>query len=191
MIKHITSLLLCVCLIGHTVADDRSNRAHTPPGSPFHALGEETLTWPRTDIEYEGRATISAKYRFVYDEENGYEQNPHLYFEPSVESQSQLPYLTRWVYESDNSSQLVKWTEPAKEIWVTNVAEAAVALLGKQLAEEVLAGRHEQVTGDAVVVIEGFGAGYTCDNPFFSTRFVEVKREFSAAAAGKRGVGGC
>jgi hypothetical protein len=56
----------------------------------------------------------------------------------------------------------------------------------------VLAGKHEKVSGEAVVVIEGFGAGYLCDNPFFSTRFVEVKREISAASVpASRGVTGC
>jgi hypothetical protein len=192
MIKSITSLLLCVCLIASTSADDFANRAHTPPGSPFRALSDETLSAYRTDIEYEGRATISTKYRFVYDEESGGDQNPSLYFDPNPESQSQLPYVTRWIYESDANPTKVKWTEPAKEIWVTNVAEAAVALLGTQLAEEVLAGKHEKVSGEAEVVIEGFGAGYLCDAPFFSTRFVEVKREISAASVpASRGVTGC
>lgn len=191
MTKYSLPLLLGVCWIGNTVADDFTERAHTPPQSSFHALGDESLTWPRSQIEYEGRATISARYRFVFDEESSYPQNPYLYFEPSPESQSQLPYLTRWGHESDQSSERVKWTEQAKEIWVTNVAEAAAALLGKQLAEEVLAGKHETITGEAIVVIEGFSAGYECDNPSFSTRFVEVKREISAAAPGKRGVGGC
>lgn len=192
MTKPITSLLLSLCLIGNTIADDFVNRARTPPQSPFHALGDETLSASRTDAEYEGRATISAKYRFVFDEENGYDQNPHLYFEPSLESQPQLPYLTRWEYESDANLTKVERTDLAKEIWVTNVPEAAVALLGKDLAEEVLAGKHEKVVGEAVVVIEGFGAGYLCDSPFFSTRFVAVKREISAAtAAPDPGVIGC
>lgn len=134
MTKHITQLLLCICVVSSTLADDRTERAHTPTQSPFHALGDETLAWPRSDVEYEGRATISARYRFVFDEESSFEQNPHLYFEPSSESQSQLPYLTRWVHESEGSPKLIQWIDPAKEIWVTNVAEAAVALLGKSLA---------------------------------------------------------
>lgn len=54
-----------------------------------------------------------------------------------------------------------------------------------------MAGKHEKVTGEAVVVIEGFSAGYTCDAPFFATRFVEVSREISAAVTGERGVIGC
>ena len=40
-------------------------------------------------------------------------------------------------------------TETAEEIWVTNVAEAALALLGSQLAEEVLAGKHKKIVGEA------------------------------------------
>lgn len=191
MTKHLLPLLLSVCWIGNTIAEDFTERAHTPPQSPFHALGDESLAWPRTAVEYEGRTTLSARYRFVFDEENGYEQNPHLLFEPSSHSQSQLPYLTRWVHESDASPKLVQWTELATEIWVTNVAEAAVALLGKSLAEEVMAGKHEQVTGEAVVVIDGFSASYSCDAPFFTTRFVEVSREISAAVAGERGLSGC
>jgi hypothetical protein len=191
MTNYLLPLLLGVCWIGNTIAEDRTVRAHTPPQSPFHALGDESLSWPRWQVEYEGRATISARYRFVFDEETGYQQNPYLYFEPSPESQAQLPYLTRWVHESDQSTELVKLTEHAKEIWVINVAEAAAALLGKPLAEEVLAGKHEQIVGEAIVVIEGFNAGYECDTPSFSARFVEVKRELSAAAPGKRVVGGC
>lgn len=65
-----------------------------------------------------------------------------------------------------------------KTIWVSNV-EAAVALLGKKLAKEVLNGEHPRVVGEAAVVIETFSAA--CDNPFFSTRFVEVEREAVAA----------
>jgi hypothetical protein len=191
MTKHLLPLLLSVCWIGNTIAEDFTERAHTPPQSPFHALGDESLAWPRTAVEYEGRTTLSARYRFVFDEENGYEQNPHLFLLPSPQSQSQLPYLTRWVHESDQSPKLVQWTERAEEIWVTNVPEAAAALLGKQLAEEVLAGKHEQVTGEAIVVIESFSAGYECDSPSFSARFVEVKREISAAVPGKRTVSGC
>src|SRR5688572_17025555 len=140
MYKQSFSLLLSVCLMSSTFANDLAERAHTPPESPFHALSDETLSPPRSEVEYEGRATISTKYRFVYDEEN--DDAAQLYFDPNPESQSQLPYLTRWVFESDGSPTRVQWTEPAKKIWVTNVAEAALALLGKQLAEEVLALKH-------------------------------------------------
>ena len=172
--------IIIMCLIGSALADDLVNRAHTPPQSPFHAIGGETLEWSRGPAEYEGRASMNAKYRFVFDEENGYEQNPHLFLMPDPESQSGLPYLTRWVHESDEDPKLVEWTEKAEEIWVTNVADAAVLLLGKQLAEEVMAGKHERVVGEAVVVIEGFSAGYDCDSPSFATRLLEVKREVSA-----------
>ena len=185
------AIVFCVCLIGSAIADDLVNRAHTPTQSSFHAIGAETLEWPRGPVEYEGHATISAKYRFVFDEQNGYQHNPHLFLMPDVDSQSRLPYLTRWADESDNNPRKVQRTEKAEEIWVTNVAEAATALLGQKLAEEVLAGKHEKVTGEAVVVIEGFSAGYECDSPFFATRLVEVKREVVAPATTTRGVSGC
>ena len=190
MARCIQAIILCVCLVGSAPADDLVNRAHTPPQSPFHATGEETLEWPRGSIEYQGRATISAKYRFVFDEEYGFPQNPHLFLMPALESQSTLPYLTRWIYQDGNPDK-IQWTEKAEEIWVTNVAEAAAALLGERLAAEVLAGRHEKVMGEAVVVIEGFHAGYECDSPSFATRFVEVSRVISAPSATKRDMGGC
>lgn len=180
-----------ICLIGSAHADDHVNRAHTPPQSPFHTIGAETLEWPRGPAEYEGRASIKAKYRFVFDEENGFEQNSHLFLMPDLESQSRLPYLTRWGRESDFNPRLVESRDKAEEIWVTNVDDAAVLLLGKQLAEEVMAGKHERVVGEAVVVIEGFSAGYECDNPSFTTRLVEVKREVLAPSATTRGVSGC
>lgn len=183
--------IMIMCLIGSALADDLANRAHTPPQSPLHAIGAETLEWPRGSVEYEGHATINAKYRFVFDEESGYEQNPYLFLMPDHGSQSTLPYLTRWVHESDDDPKLVEWTEKAQEIWVTNVADAAVLLLGKQLAEEVMAGKHEQIVGEAVVVIEGFSAGYECDSPQFATRLVEMKREISAPSATMRDVRGC
>jgi hypothetical protein len=186
----VLSGIIVMCLIGSALADDRVNRAHTPAQSPFNAIGEETLEWPRGSVEYQGRASINARYRFVFDEENGYEQNPHLFLMPDLESQAGLPYLTRWVYESDDDPKLVEWTEKAEEIWVTNVADAAVLLLGKQLAAEVMTGKHEKVVGEAVVVIEGFSAGYECDSPSFGARLVEVKREISAPSATTRGVGG-
>lgn len=181
MARYIQAVALCLCMVGSTCADGLVHQGHTPPQSPFHATGPETIEWPRQFVEYEGRATLSAKYRFVFDEENGFEQNPHLFLMPDVEAQSQLPYLTRGMNAS----------EKADEIWVTNVAEAGLALLGKQLAEEVLAGKHQKVTGEAIVVIEGFSAGYECDSPSFATRFVEVQREISAPSVTTRGVGGC
>jgi len=191
MFRYLQSIALVLCIIGAASAADIVNRAHTPSQSPFQATGPETLEWPRQFAEYEGRATVSAKYRFVFDEENGFEQNPHLFLMPDRSSQSTLPYLTRWVHESDDSAQLIERTENPEEVWVTNVAEAAVALLGSQLAQEVLAGKHEKVTGEAIVVIEGFSAGFECDQPSFATRFVEVRQMISAATITTRGVGGC
>lgn len=182
-------ILLCMYLASSALAGDE--RAHTPPQSPFRAVGPEILEQTSGATEYEGRATITAKYRFVFDEENGYSKNPYLFLMPSEDGQAELPYVTRWVHESNDAPKLVQWTERAEKIWVTNVTEAATALLGKQLAEEVLAGKHEKVTGEAIVVIEGFIAGYECDNPSFATRLVEVKKEISAAAMGKRDFGGC
>jgi hypothetical protein len=190
MVRCIRAILI-MCLTGTAVAEERVDRAHTPPQSPFHAIGAETLAWPRGPAEYQGRASINAQYRFVFDEENGYEQNPHLFLMPDHESQATLPYLTRWVHESDDDPKLVEWTEKPEEVWVTNVADAAVLLLGKQLAEEVMAGKHERVVGEAVVVIEGFSAGYECDSPSFATRLIEVKREVSAPSATTRDVSGC
>ncbi|WP_116807637.1 hypothetical protein [Steroidobacter cummioxidans] len=197
MIGYLRSLFVGLCLISAAVADDAPNSAHTPPESPFRASGPETLEWAKRDfIEYQGRATISAKYRFVYfdgnsDDDPGYSQNPHLFLLPNQEAQATLPYLTRWVYERDDSQEKVLWTERAERIWVTNVADAAAGLLGEQLAAEVLAGKHETVVGEAVVVIDGFSAGYECDSPSFATRFVAVKHEISAPSVAKRGVGGC
>lgn len=190
-VRSIQAIVLFVCAIGSTTADDLTNRAHTPPQSPFRAVGEETPEGPQGPAEYQGRASINAKYRFVFDEENGYEQNPHLFLMPDLEAQSRLPYLTRWVHESDDDPKLIQWTEKAEKIWVTNVADAAVLLLGKQMAEQVMSGKHETVVGEAVVVIEGFSAGYECDSPSFATRLIEVKREISAPSAGPRDVRGC
>jgi len=184
-------VVIVMCLIGSALADDLVNRAHAPLQSPFQAIGAETLEWPRGPAEYEGRASINAKFRFVFDEENGYEQNPHLFLMPDLQSRSRLPYLTRWVRESDNDPKLVELTEQAEEIWVTNVADAAVLLLGKRMSEEVMAGKHEKVVGEAVVVIEGFSAGYECDSPSFATRLVAVKRVISGPSTTTRDVSGC
>jgi hypothetical protein len=181
--------ILIMCVVGSALADELVNRAHTPPKSPFHVIGAETLEEPRGPAAYEGRASISTKYRFVFNEENGYELQ--LFLMPDLESQSRLPYLTRWVHEADDDPELVKVTEKAEEIWVTNVENAAVLLLGKQLAEEVIAGKHERVGGEAVVVIEGFSAGYECDSPSFATRLVGVKRVVSAPSATTGGGSGC
>jgi hypothetical protein len=186
------ALVVGLCLVGTALADAPAFQAHTPPESAFHAIGPETPEWPnRLNIEYEGRATIRAKYRFVYDAENGYEQNPHLFLLPDRESQAQLPYLTRWVFESDTHPTKVLRTDAAEEIWVTNVGDAAIALLGQQLAKEVMAGKHEKVVGEAIVVIEGFSAGYECDSPSFGTLFVEVKDEVSPPSLTKHGMNGC
>jgi hypothetical protein len=185
------AIVLCVCLSGNALAADRVNRAHTPPQSPFHATEAEILEPSQGTIEYEGRTAIRAKYRFVFDEENGYEQNPHLFLKPDLASRSTLPYLTRWVFDSANSSEMIERTDKAEEIWVTNVSEAAALLLGKRFAEEVLAGKHEKVSGEAEVVVEGFSAGYQCDNPSFGTRLVEVRREIVAPSASKRSATGC
>lgn len=197
MRKMIEPLVVWLALSGAAIAEDRPNSAHTPPQSPFTASGSETLAPPNYNvIQYRGRTTLQAKYRFVYFNENdddapGYDQNPYLVLLPDSESQLALPYLTRWVYQSDASKVKALLTEKADEIWVSNVADAAVALLGKSLAADVLAGKHETITGEAVVVIDGFSAGYECDNPSFSTRFVEVKRAMSAPLTAKREVGGC
>jgi hypothetical protein len=189
MARCIQAFILCVCLIDSTIADELANQAQTPSGSPFQATEPESLEWPREFIEYEGRATISAKYRFVFDAESGYPQNPHLFLMPDPESRSKLPYLTRWV--NGDAAKKVTLTETAEKIWVTNVADAALALLGSQLAEEVLAGKHKKVIGEAVVVIEGFTAGYSCDSPFFGTQFVEVSREILPPSKAAQGIGGC
>jgi hypothetical protein len=70
--------------------------------------------------------------------------------------------------------------DTATEIWVTNVADAAVALLGPKLADEVMTGKYENVYGEALVVIDGFTADYTCTSAIFSTQFVKVETEISA-----------
>lgn len=67
------------------------------------------------------------------------------------------------MFESDDGSKKVLRTDTAEEIWVTNVADAANALLGKPLAAEVMAGKRAKIVGEAVVVIEGFSAGYECE----------------------------
>ena len=175
------ALFIGLGLIGSAIAGDAQFQAHTPPESSLRAIGPETPEWPtRLSIEYAGRATIRAKYRFVYDAENGYSQNPYLFLLPDRESQSRLPYLTRGLQ-----------TDKAEAIWVTNVADAAGALLGKPMAEEMLAGKHAKIVGEAVVVIEGFSAGYECDVPAFGARFVEVKSEVSAPAAAAPRAEGC
>jgi hypothetical protein len=190
--KSLHALIVGLCVVGAALADEPAFRAHTPPESSFRAVGPEIPEWPnRLNIEYEGRATVRAKYRFVYDEENGFEQNPHLFLLPDRASQSLLPYLTRWVFESDGGSKKVLRTQRAEEIRVTNVADAAIALLGNRLAEEVMAGKHAKVVGEAVVVIESFGAGYECDQPSFGTVLVEVKSEVSAPSVAAPGMGGC
>jgi hypothetical protein len=190
--KSLHALVVGLCLTGIALADEPAFWARTPPESPLRAIGPETPSWPnRLSIEYQGRATLRAKYRFVYDEEDGFEQNPHLFLLPDRESLSQFPYLTRWVFESDDASRKVLRTDTAEKIWVTNVADAAIALLGKPLAAEVMAGKHAKIVGEAVVVIEGFSAGYECDSPSFGTLFVEVKNEVSAPSVAARGTSGC
>jgi hypothetical protein len=179
--------LIFVFLIGSVLADDFVNQAHTPPQSPFRLLRAE----PRGPVQYEGRALINAKYSFVFDEESGFDQDPHLLLMPDRESLARLPYLTRWVQESADDSKLVEWTDRPKEIWVTNVSQAAVLLLGKTRAEEMMAGKHQKVVGEAVVVIEGFSADYECGIPSFVTVLVEVKRKGSAPSATTNGIGGC
>jgi hypothetical protein len=184
--------IVLLCLIGGALGDDllpqaHTPQAHTPPQSPFQPKRLETRGGP---VQYEGRALIDAKYAFVFDEESGYDQDPHLLLVPDHESLARLPYLTRWVTKSDDDPKLVEWTDKAKEIWVTNVSQAAVLLLGKTQAEEVMAGKRK-VVGEAVVVIEGFSAGYECDLPWFETVLVEVKREASAPSAMTNHVGGC
>ena len=184
--------IIFVCLIGGALADDLLNQAHTPqahtpPQSPFQPLRLETRGGP---VQYEGRALIEAKYSFVFDEESGYDQEPHLLLVPDRESLARLPYLTRWVTRFDDDPELVEWTDKAKEIWVTNVSQAAVLLLGKTQAEEMMAGKHK-VVGEATVVIEGFSAGYECDRPWFQTVLVEVKRKALAPSATTSRVGGC
>jgi hypothetical protein len=179
--------IIFMCLIGSSLAGDLVIQAHTPPQSPFRPLQVET----RGPVPYEGRALIHAKYSFLFDKESGYDQDPHLLLMPDHESLARLPYLTRRASTSDDDSELVEWTDQPKEIWVTNVSQAAVLLLGKAQAEEMLAGKHEKVVGEAVVVIEGFSAGYECDRPVFETVLVEVKRNVSPPSAMNNRIGRC
>ena len=112
------------------------------------------------------------KYRFIYDKDSGYDDNPQLLLIPAEKELAQLPYLTE-----------CGKPEQATQIQVENLRDAATRLLSKQLAAELTAGKYPEVSGTARIVVDGFLAGYECDSPFFSTRFVSVAQVVMAAAA--------
>ena len=123
------------------------------------------------------------KFRFVYDAEDGFEQNPYLYLLPDQESRAVLPFQQRWRSESEDKPGLIQVEDRPREIWVSNVAEAGQALLGAELAKQIMDGTHQEVTGEAVVEIDGFSAGYECDRPAFATRLVAMKQQLAVPNA--------
>jgi hypothetical protein len=176
MRRRIQALFFAMLLCSTAIAGEVGYRAHTPTQSPFEVIGSEIPTARQSSLEYRGRATIRVKYRFVY----GSDRNLHLDLLPESKSQSILPFLTRWANESGTSENKVMVTDTPKEIWVTNVTDAAVALLGAGLADEMLAGKYENVYGEALVVIDGFVADYTCISALFSTEFLKVETVITA-----------
>ncbi|MBL8518022.1 MAG: hypothetical protein JNM76_13755 [Betaproteobacteria bacterium] len=131
-------------------------------------------------VHFRGQVTLHATYRFIYDQDSGYKSNPYLLLMPDEKALKSLPYLT----ERGRP-------ELANAIFVRNPMEAAKALLNEKLEAELQAGKHQEVSGLATVVIDQFGAGYDCDSPSFVARFVSLEKVVVAAAAtpslGKRG----
>lgn len=145
-------------------------KVEIPPGSAFTRA-------PRTDagdptVYFRGQATLQVTFRFVYDKASNIGENSYLLLMPDKEALAQLPYLT----------ERGKPDRPT-EITVVNTKEAAKVLLSTQLASELKAGKHKEVSGRARVVIDNFGAGFDCDAPSFVARFVSLGEILVAAAA--------
>ena len=116
-------------------------------------------------VYFRGHMTLQVTYRFVYDEESGYSDNPYLLLMPDEKGLAQMPYLT----------ERGKPERPA-EIFVLNPKEAAGRLLSKELAAEIQAGKHKEISGTAVVSVDGIGVGYECDRATSVARFVSLKQ---------------
>lgn len=163
------SLIALTCLgVQLSIAEEPSFRVVVPAETTLRLNGPDVPQPPdHLAVDFEGQITIRAKYRFMFEEEGRAE--PVLLLFPDQESISRLPHITRpgtgWV------------AEKAEKIWVTNIKDAAAALLTEEMAAQVLAGSLPGVIGEADIVGDEFSAGYECDVPSFTIKFVRIDRE--------------
>lgn len=172
------SLVALTCLIAQlSIAEEPAFRVVMPAETTLRLHGPDVPQSPhQLAVDFEGQITIRAKYRFMFEEERRAE--PVLLLFPDQESISSLPHITRpgtgWV------------AEKAEKIWVTNIEDAAAALLTEEMAAQVLAGRLPEVIGEADIVGDEFSAGYECDVPSFTIKFVRIGREILHARISER-----
>jgi hypothetical protein len=178
-LRHFTLITLASLVAGPSMAAEPTFRVVMPAETTLSLAGPDIPESPyQWAIGLEGQVSIHAKYRFIYDDESGAEQ-PMLLLLPDQDSILRLPHVVRpgtgWV------------PERAEAIRVFNVREAALALLPDKFATRILAGEIREVEGEAVILGEEFHAGYECDAPLFSVRFVKVDREVLHARLGASG----
>jgi len=137
---------------------------HVPVESALSVVGNGKLP----SITFRGEQEISGTYQFNFSKE--YVDSPtELYFYPSSTSKNELPYLT---YRGD---------EKAEEIYIKNTGEAANILLGSEMADKFMAGKIKHISGEAIILISDYFAGYECDAPLFMAEIQKQIIEVSVA----------
>ena len=122
---------------------------------------------------FSGKATIRAKYTFVFHPEDN-KEFAGIVLEPDSESIEALPYLTER-----------KTDEVPKKIVVSNTERAVELLLGSEKAEELRGSDYPSVNGDAVFVIDNFAAGFECDQAVFLASVEVVTKVIHVAKLGE------
>ena len=123
-VKHLSIFALASLVAGLALADDPPFRVVLPADTALRLVDSDVPAPNQGSIELEGRVSIRAKYYFLYEEDGL--GKPILLLRPDQDSISRLPYLihlrTGWA------------PERATEILVSNIDEAARALLPEELA---------------------------------------------------------
>lgn len=115
-------------------------------------------------LYFDGTVEIAAKYQFTYEENSERTSNPFLNIYPDKRSMGLLPYLP------ENGEK----GYPSK-IYVRNPDVVAKSMFDKQFHSKLMNGSFPSVSGETVVTIQGYWAGYECDQPAFVARIVNVK----------------
>ena len=178
--KRVRHLIVCTMLtaVGCSANAD-PYQTTVPPGSAL-VLSSQSNASDDAYVHFNGSQRIAGRFRFEYNVDSPYWVNPFMLFFPDAETVDLLPYLT------ERGAP-----ERPQQILIENPIEAANALLGRSLAEDLNAGRLLILEGVATIVIDQYSAGFECDAPQFVARFVRAEGTAQLAEEGDRSVHGC
>jgi len=168
--KHFLILLVFIIISFSSYAGEKVYPAYKiPTDSPLKIKRVEKIP---PFLFFSGKAEIRAKYTFSYLAD-AYKPYVELIIEPVNNSLNKLPFLV----------QRGRDEKPLK-VSVFEVKKAAKLLLGTEMAEKIINGKHPSISGEANIIIYNFGAGYECDKAVYIAKLKSVNNHFTSAKIG-------